>query len=32
VLPIGKPSIVFSSDNLENKGKMQVEVTATPMH
>ncbi|MFY9936661.1 MAG: hypothetical protein WAK33_07320 [Silvibacterium sp.] len=32
VLPIGKPSVVFSSDNLENKGKMQVEVTATPMH
>lgn len=31
VLPIGKPTVVFSSDNLENKGKMQVEVTATPM-
>lgn len=29
-LPIGKPTVVFSSDNLENKGRMQVEVTATP--
>jgi len=28
-LPIGKPTVVFSSDNLENKGRMQVEVTAT---
>jgi len=27
-LPIGKPTVVFSSDNLENKGRMQVEVTA----
>jgi hypothetical protein len=31
VLPAGKPTIVFSSDNLENKGRMQVEVTATPI-
>ena len=31
VLPLGKPTIVFSSDNLENKGRMQVEVTATPI-
>ena len=30
-LPIGKPTVVFSSDNLENKGRMQVEVTATPI-
>jgi hypothetical protein len=29
LLPVGKPIVVFSSDNLENKGKMQVEVTAT---
>ncbi len=29
LLPIGKPTVVFSSDNLENKGRMQVEVTAT---
>jgi hypothetical protein len=28
-LPLGKPTVVFSSDNLENKGRMQVEVTAT---
>jgi hypothetical protein len=31
VLPAGKPTIVFSSDNLESKGRMQVEVTATPI-
>jgi hypothetical protein len=30
-LPIGKPTVIFSSDNLENKGKMQVEVTATQL-
>jgi hypothetical protein len=30
LVPIGKPTVVFSSDNLENKGRMQVEVTATP--
>ena len=29
LLPVGKPTVVFSSDNLENKGRMQVEVTAT---
>ena len=32
VLPIGKPTVIFSSDNLENKGRMQLEVTATPIH
>jgi hypothetical protein len=31
LVPIGKPIVVFSSDNLENKGRMQVEVTATPV-
>lgn len=25
----GKPTVIFSSDNLESKGKMQVELTAT---
>lgn len=30
-LPIGKPTVIFSSDNLENKGRMQVQVTATPI-
>ena len=30
-LPTGKPTVIFSSDNLENKGRMQVEVTATPI-
>ena len=32
VLSIGKPTVVFSSDNLENKGRMQVEVTVTSAH
>jgi hypothetical protein len=32
VVPFGKPTILFSSDNLENKGKLQVELTATPIH
>lgn len=29
VVPIGKPTVVFSADDLRDKGKMQVEVTAT---
>jgi hypothetical protein len=29
LIPIGKPTVVFSADDLEDKGKMQVEVTAT---
>jgi hypothetical protein len=29
LVPIGKPTVVFSADDLEDKGKMQVEVTAT---
>lgn len=29
LIPIGKPTVVFSSDDLDSKGKMQVEVTAT---
>jgi len=28
IIPIGKPTVVFSSDALENKGGMQVSVTA----
>lgn len=28
-VPEGKPTIVYSSDDLDSKGKMQVEVTAT---
>jgi Bacterial type II and III secretion system protein len=28
-VPIGKPTIVFSSDDLDSTGKMQIEVTAT---
>lgn len=31
LVPIGKPSVVYSSDDLDSKGKMQVEVTATPV-
>jgi hypothetical protein len=31
VLPLGKPTVVFSSDNVENKGRMQLEATATPL-
>jgi hypothetical protein len=29
VIPIGKPTIVFSADDLDDKGTMQVELTAT---
>jgi hypothetical protein len=29
LIPIGKPTVVFSSDALENKGGMQLVVTAT---
>lgn len=29
LIPIGKPTVVFSADDLQGKGKMQVEVTAT---
>jgi hypothetical protein len=29
LVPIGKPTVIFSSDNLQDKGKVQVELTAT---
>jgi hypothetical protein len=29
LVPIAKPTIIFSSDNLQDKGKLQVELTAT---
>lgn len=29
LVPMGKPTIVLSSDDLQNKGKVQVELTAT---
>lgn len=29
LVPIAKPTIIFSSDNLQDKGKIQVELTAT---
>ena len=31
LVPAGKPTIVYSSDDLDTKGKTQVEVTATPV-
>lgn len=31
LIPIGKPTVVFSSDSLESKGSLQVTVTATPI-
>ncbi len=31
LIPVGKPATVFKSDSLENKGSMQLEVTATPV-
>ncbi|HYK34962.1 hypothetical protein [Alloacidobacterium sp.] len=29
LVPIGKPTVIFSSDNLQDKDKIQVELTAT---
>jgi hypothetical protein len=29
LVPLGKPRVIFSSDNLQDKGKLQVELTAT---
>lgn len=29
LIPIGKPTVVFSADDLDDKGKLQVELTAT---
>jgi hypothetical protein len=31
LIPIGKPTVIFSSDSLENKSAMQVVATATPI-
>ncbi len=31
LIPIGKPIVVSKSDDLDNKGSIQVEVTATPV-
>lgn len=31
IVPIGKPTVVFSSDSLDSKGSLQVAVTATPL-
>jgi hypothetical protein len=29
LIPVGKPTVVFAADDLDSKGKMQVELTAT---
>lgn len=31
LVPIGKPTVVFSSDDLDSKGSLQMVVTATPV-
>ncbi len=31
LIPVGKPTVVFKSDNLDSKGSTQVLVTATPL-
>ena len=31
LIPVGKPTVVFTSDALDNKGSMQLTVTATPL-
>jgi hypothetical protein len=31
MVPLGKPTVVFSSDDLDSTGKMRIEVTATPI-
>lgn len=31
LVPIGKPTVVFTSDSLDSKGSMQMVVTATPV-
>ena len=30
-VPLGKPTVVFSSDDMTTKGQMQLELTATPL-
>jgi hypothetical protein len=31
LIPVGKPTVVFNSDDLDTKGSMQVTVKATPL-
>ncbi|MDR3738813.1 MAG: hypothetical protein P4L40_07315 [Terracidiphilus sp.] len=31
LIPLGKPTVVFSSDSLDSKGSLQVTLTATPL-
>ena len=31
IVPLGKPTTIYSSDDLSSKRKMQIEVTATPI-
>jgi len=31
IVPVGKPTVIFSSDDLTTKGQIQLELTATPI-
>ena len=31
IVPIGKPTVIFSSDDVTSKGQMELELTATPI-
>jgi|SRR5579871_1301441 len=31
IVPIGKPTVIFSSDDVASKGQLQLELTATPI-
>jgi hypothetical protein len=31
IVPIGKPTVIFASDDVAGKGQMQLELTATPV-
>jgi hypothetical protein len=31
IVPIGKPTVIFSSDDVASKGQMQLELAATPI-
>ena len=31
LIPLSKPTVVFTSDSLDNKGSMQMVLTATPL-
>jgi hypothetical protein len=31
IVPVGKPTVIFSSDDVASKGQMQLELTASPI-